>query len=196
MKDAYWFKHDSNARHDPDIVLLLGEYGHAGYGIYWMIIETLRDADGNKLKKKHIAAFSKNFAYDLLDDLLAFCLRETDLFEEDDEFFWSNSLIRRLEKHEQLKEIRVEAGRKGGQIKPSASKSQANGKQKPSNSEAKGKHLDLGEEREKDIKRDDDTPKESGSVCDNGHKYHGSFCRQCIKDEREAASVDDDDDEF
>ncbi len=39
-------------------------------------------------------------------------------------------------------------------------------------------------------------PKESGSICDKGHRYHGSFCRQCIKDEREAAAENDGGDEF
>ena len=45
----------------------------------------------------------------------------------------------------------------------------------------------------KDIKP---IPKESGSICDKGHRYHGSFCRQCIKDEREAAAGNDGGDEF
>ena len=189
MKDAYWFKHDSNARHDPAIILMRGKYKAEGYGLYWMFIEALREAEDYKIQRKHLPAFCLDFASDLVESFLDDCLNEYDLFKSDGWFFWSESLLRRMEKHENIKTIRAEAGRKGGKV-------QAKGKQKASKTEAKGKHLDLREEREKDIKRDDDTPKESGSVCDNGHNYHGSFCRQCIKDEREAAAGNDGGDEL
>ena len=42
-KDAYYFPHDSNARHDPKIVAMTAVYGMAGYGYYWAIIEILRE---------------------------------------------------------------------------------------------------------------------------------------------------------
>lgn len=45
MKDAYWFKHDSNARNDEKIIDLRGELGYEGYGIYWALIEFLRDTE-------------------------------------------------------------------------------------------------------------------------------------------------------
>ncbi len=189
MKDAYWFKHDSNARHDPAIILMRGKYKAEGYGLYWMFIEALREAEGCKIQMKHLPAFCLDFATDLLQPFLDDCLNEYDLFVTDGEYFWSESLLRRMEKHEDTKAARVESGRKGGVAKAKA-------KQNGSKSQAKGKHLDLREEREKDIKSDNDIPKESGSVCDNGHKYHGSFCRQCIKDEREAAAENDGGDEF
>ena len=42
-KDAYYFPHDSNAKDDPKCVLLIEQLGMEGYGIYWMLIETLRE---------------------------------------------------------------------------------------------------------------------------------------------------------
>jgi hypothetical protein len=42
-KDAYWFSHDSNAKDDPKSMKLIDQLGLEGYGIYWVLIETLRD---------------------------------------------------------------------------------------------------------------------------------------------------------
>ena len=38
-----YFPHDSNAKDDPKCVLLIEQLGMEGYGIYWMLVETLRD---------------------------------------------------------------------------------------------------------------------------------------------------------
>ncbi len=42
-KDAYYFPHDSNAKDDPKCVFLIDRLGLEGYGIYWVLIETLHD---------------------------------------------------------------------------------------------------------------------------------------------------------
>ena len=36
-----WFKHLTNAKNDPDMRLLLAEFGYEGYGVYWMVLETI-----------------------------------------------------------------------------------------------------------------------------------------------------------
>ena len=51
-KDAYYFKHDSNARNDPKIKALKQKYGIEGYGRYWIIIEILRESTGYKIIDK------------------------------------------------------------------------------------------------------------------------------------------------
>ena len=43
MKDAYYFPHDANAHNDPNIIKLLYKHCWAGYGLYWSIIEKLRN---------------------------------------------------------------------------------------------------------------------------------------------------------
>ena len=45
MKDAYYFSHDSNARHDPRIIKLRRQYGAEGYGVFFMLVEILREQD-------------------------------------------------------------------------------------------------------------------------------------------------------
>ena len=42
-KDAYYFPHDCNARNDPKILALRSVFGAEGYGVYWMLIEILRE---------------------------------------------------------------------------------------------------------------------------------------------------------
>ena len=48
-KDAYYFSHDYNARHDPKICALKSDYGLEGYGYFWVVIEMLAEQDNYKL---------------------------------------------------------------------------------------------------------------------------------------------------
>ena len=45
MKDAYYFSHDSNARNDQRLIKIRMKYGMEGYGIYFGIIEILREQE-------------------------------------------------------------------------------------------------------------------------------------------------------
>ncbi len=53
-KDAYYFSHDSNAKDDPKCMLLIEELQLEGYGIYWVLIETLREQENFKYPLKMI----------------------------------------------------------------------------------------------------------------------------------------------
>jgi len=118
VKDAFYFSHDSNARHDPKIIVLRAHYGYEGYGWYWAIIELLRDSKDYKfsLKNKY---FLSSLAIDLgidrekLDKFLNDCICEFELFKTDGEFVWSESLLERMYKRESIKQKRSEAGKKG-----------------------------------------------------------------------------------
>lgn len=46
MKDAFFFKHDLNARNDPKIIPMRMKLGTEGYGAYCMIVEKLYEANG------------------------------------------------------------------------------------------------------------------------------------------------------
>lgn len=116
-KDAYWFKHDSNARHDQRLMAIRVKYGMRGYGIYFGIIEMLREAYASRLPSRF--------------DLVAFDLREPladvediinsyGLFTVADGNFFSESLLRRMEKREEVLETKRVAGRKGGLAKARA----------------------------------------------------------------------------
>lgn len=106
MKEAYYFSHDSNARHDPKITAMRAAYGATGYGWFWVLIEMMRESDEYQLKMKGKYSFNA-FALQMqsnTDEAKKFiddCIHEFELFESNDQFFWSPSLLRRMSKREE-----------------------------------------------------------------------------------------------
>jgi hypothetical protein len=104
-KEAYYFSHDANARRDPKILAMRSAYGSEGYGWYFMIIEILREQENFKFKKGKY--FLDSLALELnsnkanIKAFLEDCVNEFELFVEDDEYIFSNSLLRRMEKKEE-----------------------------------------------------------------------------------------------
>ena len=113
-KDAYYFKHDTNARHDPKIKSLINKYGLEGYGRFWVIIEMLREAERYKLEdKKYIwEALAEQMKIDVKDvkQFIKDCVEDFELFIQEDGFFYSNSLLQRMIKLDEIREKRREAG--------------------------------------------------------------------------------------
>jgi len=102
-KDAFYFPHDSNAKDDPKNVLLIEQLGLEGYGIYWVLIETLRDQPGYRYPLKLIPAIARR--YNTTAEKMKTVVRNYDLFEiTDDEFFLSPSLTDRMLKYDEKKE--------------------------------------------------------------------------------------------
>ena len=60
-KDAYYFPHDSNAKDDPKCVLLIEQLGLEGYGIFWVLIETLRDQPEYKYPLQLLPALARRY---------------------------------------------------------------------------------------------------------------------------------------
>ncbi|MFP4976355.1 DUF4373 domain-containing protein [Paenibacillus sp. CN-4] len=132
MKEAYYFSHDSNARHDPKILGMRGVYGSEGYGWYWILVEMMRDADSYKLDmqaKYSFNAYAKQMDTDcttakgFIDD----CIHEFGLFETDGVSFWSVSLLRRMDKREKVNAAKKKAAEaRWGKGKSSAGNSPDN----------------------------------------------------------------------
>lgn len=94
-KDAYYFSHDSNAKDDPKCVLLIEQLGLEGYGIYWILVETLRDQPTYKYPVILIPALARR--YNTTTEKLKSVVFNYGLFIiENDEFFFSESLFRRM----------------------------------------------------------------------------------------------------
>jgi hypothetical protein len=125
-KDAYYFSHDSNARNDLKIVKLRRLLGLEGYGMYWCVIEMLRESNGYELPIDDIS----DICYELRIEEEKFNkLFECDLITKDKKTFYSKSLKERMLRLDEIKQKRRIAGAKGG-------KSKAIGKQLVSISEA------------------------------------------------------------
>src|SRR5690606_22988849 len=60
-KDAYYFSHDSNAQDDPKCMLLIDQMGMEGYGIFWALIERLRNEKDYQLPISLLNAFAKRW---------------------------------------------------------------------------------------------------------------------------------------
>lgn len=116
MKDAYYFSHDSNARNDTKILSMRCDYGLAGYGMYWIIVETLRDEADYKLMldKSTYRALAMQMHSTITDveKFIKDCINEYGLFRSDDQYFWADTLLRRMEKLENIREKRKRAAEK------------------------------------------------------------------------------------
>lgn len=133
-KDAYWFKHDANALSDLKIEALVLRYGMAGYGMFWAIIETLREAECYQLPRKSYvwSALAKKMLAtpEQVEEFVTACIDEFELFSDGDGYFYSPSLMRRMDKWDEIKGKRAEAGRQGGIAKAAnAKQNEANAKQ-------------------------------------------------------------------
>lgn len=130
MKEAYYFSHDSNARHDPKMTAMRGTYGAEGYGWFWMLIEMMMESSDYKLdmhSKYTFNAFAMQLQTDAkkMEQFVRDCIQEYELFESDESFFWSESLLRRMEKRKKISESRSKAASKRWN-NANASKSDAN----------------------------------------------------------------------
>lgn len=134
MKDAYWFSHDSNARNDQKIMTMRVVEGMRGYGIFFALIEMLRDASSYQLALNYQA-----IAFDLREDkeLIEKIICNYDLFTIEGDFFYSKSLKDRMLKMDKTREKRRKIGKIGG-----LAKARNLLQQKPS------KHLALEKRRE------------------------------------------------
>jgi len=140
-KDTYWFRHDSNARNDVRLVKLRRVAGLEGVGLFWCLIEMLREAKNYELPLTAI----DDIAYDLrVDESVFGAIFDSELLQKGDTFFYSISLLNRMSEYDKVKEKRRLAGAKGGKAKASkvvasASDIVASAKQDSSKSVAKVK---------------------------------------------------------
>lgn len=122
-KDAYFFSHDCNARNDPKILALRSVYGAEGYGVYFMLVEILREQPEYKLAvNKYIwstLAMQMQMQAEKLQEIITDCCTEfTDgekgepLLINDGKYLYSASLLRRMGKVEDVSRIRSAAARK------------------------------------------------------------------------------------
>ena len=106
---ARWFSHDSNARNSKKLFRVRQKFGAAGYGIYFMLIEMLRDADDNYLVLDY-----DMLAFDIREDaeLIRHIIEDFGLFCINGDTFTSEGLQERLTSN-----FRSIAGKKGAEAR-------------------------------------------------------------------------------
>lgn len=104
IKDAYYFSHDSNAKDDPKCVMLIEQMGLEGYGIFWVLVETLRDQPRYQYPLALVPALARR--YNTTSAKMRTVIENFGLFTvtEDGQFFFSHSLNQRMKKWDEFSE--------------------------------------------------------------------------------------------
>lgn len=111
-----YFPHDSNAKDDPKCVLLIDDMGMEGYGIYWMLIEVLREQPDYSYPIANAMALARR--YNTSTESVRQVIYKYDLFVvEEDRIFFSESLNRRMAEVEARALRRTEASLKANQVR-------------------------------------------------------------------------------
>lgn len=109
MKDAYYFSHDANARHDPKIIKMIAVYGMEGYAWFWIIIEMCREQDNYKLSISdetdyEVIAFQTKSDIERIKKYIDDCVKTFKLFKKSKKYLWSSSFLNRMKKMNEKRE--------------------------------------------------------------------------------------------
>ena len=111
-----YFPHDTNARNSSKLIRLRMKHGAEGYGVYFMILERLRDEDGYSSPTDY-----DMIAFDLHVDteLVRTVVEDFGLFRksEDGTRFYSSGFLHRMEVKDAERGQRSEAARKAIQAR-------------------------------------------------------------------------------
>lgn len=107
MKDAHWFRHDTNASADPKIMRLIAKYGWAGYGLWWRLIEHMRSSDGGRLLMSDVDALADGLRAPELPAILEDCCK-WELLHRADDCMTSDRLEREIEAYHHRREAQRE----------------------------------------------------------------------------------------
>jgi hypothetical protein len=109
-KEAFYFPHFCNARHDRKIRRLRKELGTEGYGIYFMLLETLREQQDLMYPLADLDLLAEEFGVSEAKVRVAVCNYQ--LFEiDEEEKFFSPKMLVYLEPYFRMKEQRKLAGK-------------------------------------------------------------------------------------
>lgn len=108
---AKYFKHDCNARNDDKLTALRIEHGPAGYGVYFMILERLREEENyqGQMTDRYIRALAYDFHAEA--SLIRTVIQDFGLFEVDEQAgtFHSPRFDEEMQFMENLSKTRREA---------------------------------------------------------------------------------------
>lgn len=126
----------------PEVMRARVKHGIVAYGIYVALMQLLEEDEDHKLSKDY-----SMIAYEMRVDVsvVQSVVEDFDLFEVEEEYFYSKELSDTIEQARKVSEARARAGRAGGaakarnfvaNAKESSSKCQANAKQMPESKES------------------------------------------------------------
>lgn len=113
-KESFYFSHDCGACRDLKIIKLRRKFGWEGYGVFWAVIEALRETSNYEIALEDVddLVFEFGFKREIFDFLV-----ECGLLKQEGNFFYSDSLKRRMDMRDSRAKTNRENGRKGGRPK-------------------------------------------------------------------------------
>lgn len=146
-----YFPHDSNARNSDKLIRLRMRHKAAGYGVYFMILERLREEPEYTSVKDY-----NMIAFDLREDasLIKSVVEDFGLFvfTDDGKYFYSESFKQRMEIKDEQSRKKAEAGKKGLEKRWGNSKNIANAIENDSKAIANASGNDSNKRKEKESK--------------------------------------------
>lgn len=109
---SYFFDHDYSARNDDKILEMRSIYKAEGYGVFWMIIETMAENENGGINTSLIGGLSLGYgvAKDWLSAFMKYCI-QIELFTENDGFIYSNRMLN----HKELMQSYSDYGKQGAE---------------------------------------------------------------------------------
>ena len=192
-KDVYYFSHDCNARNDEKILAMRSVYGLEGYAMYFMTVEILREQNEYKLEiTKYIwntLAMQMHTDVQKVKDFINDCVDEFHLFVIENNFLYSESLIKRMNLFKEISEIRSKAAKKrweNSNDMQNECKSNANAYQKQSNktklNNNKLNENKLNYTKKEDINKKENLPNGAVALSGDGEEIfiHENSCMQYV----------------
>ena len=112
-KDSYYFQHDFNSRNDEKILELRARFGAEGYGIFWMVVESMAETSDGKLKASLIGGLSHGYGLPIekLQKILDCCV-EVGLFKLKKGNYLSDRMLRYKEFRKKMSQFGQEGAKK------------------------------------------------------------------------------------
>lgn len=109
-KDTFYFSHDYHARNDEKILELRLIYGAEGYGMFWMLVESMAENENGGVKASLLGGLSLGYgvAKETLLNFIKYCI-EIELFCEENGYIFS----KRMKKHKVFREELSKNGKEG-----------------------------------------------------------------------------------
>jgi hypothetical protein len=115
IENAFYFKHDYNARNNPKIMELRARFGEDGgkaYGVFWMLIEAMAESSTTGINPNMVAGLALSFtvATDWLKRLISECL-DIGLFVNDGDAITAERIMQHKAERAAVIEKRSNAGK-------------------------------------------------------------------------------------
>lgn len=133
IKNAFYLRHDNNARNHPKLLEIRAEFGLIAYAMYFFLLEMLDESESGKINLRLLngVALSMSVEKDILEKFVNYSV-ELGLFIKDED---NNIFSKRILEDKEYRTMLSEAGKKGAKIKKAKRDAKAPLKPDPNNSD-------------------------------------------------------------